>query len=266
VGMTSRLLRGMAKHANRVAGIFGLQVSRANSRCSLKGCLANIQRLGFDPTVVVDVGVAGGTPELYESFPSSHHLFVEPLVEYESALQRIVAMLPSAEYFLVAATSQPCEVVMHVHPDLVGSSLYLEQEPGVVNGHERTVPGTTLDELCCERGLSGPYLLKLDVQGAELDVLIGAEQTLVETEVVIAEVSLFPFFVGGPMLADVIQHMKERGFLVYDVFGLAYRPLDGAMSQMDVCFVRRESPLLACPYYATSEQRVALLREAGWGS
>src|SRR5947199_5134856 len=40
--------------------------------------------------LVFDVGVGWGTPELYEAFPQARHILVEPLVEYEPAIQQIL--------------------------------------------------------------------------------------------------------------------------------------------------------------------------------
>ena len=49
------------------------------------------------------------------------------------------------------------------------------------------------------------YLIKVDVQGAELDVLRGAIETLNETELVILEVSMFEFMVNLPQFYDVVS-------------------------------------------------------------
>ena len=49
--------------------------------------------------------------------------------------------------------------------------------------------------------------------------------------------------------------MKERGFVVYDIFDLKYRLLDGAMSQIDIAFVPEKSELRKFHFYATREQR-----------
>ena len=64
----------------------------------------------------------------------------------------------------------------------------------------------------------GPVdFLKLDVQGAELDVLRGAERTLAETLVVFSEVEFTPIYRGQPLFHDVTQHLRERGFDLFDI-------------------------------------------------
>ena len=142
---------------------------------------------------------------------------------------------------------------MHVHKDWVGSSIYRETEGKHVDGKDRTVPLKTLDTLCHECELSGPYLIKVDVQGAELDVMAGAKQVLGQTEMVILETSLFQFFVDGPQFHDTVSVMREYGFVVYDIFGLQYRLLDGALSQVDLLFVREEGIFRQQHVYAIND-------------
>ena len=58
------------------------------------------------------------------------------------------------------------------------------------NPYLRNIPAITLNEICRERNLPGPYLIKVDVDGQELDVLAGATQILQQTEYIIVEVCL----------------------------------------------------------------------------
>jgi len=244
---------------------FGLEIRRKTKpktttpRNSLRGALEHIKRLGFSPSTVIDVGVASGTTAMYETFPASRHILIEPLEEFRPYLDKIVEEFPNVEYVIAAATQKPGNVTINVHPDLSGSSLFLEDEDSNVNGVPRVVPAITLDEVCQERNLDGPYLIKVDVQGAELDVLMGSSHILGDTEYVILEVSLFQFFMGGPQILDVIEFMfmKERGFVVYDIFDCQYRLLDGAMSQVDIAFVKESGQFRKFHSYASKEQREA---------
>lgn len=69
--------------------------------------------------------------------------------------------------------------------------------------------------------------------------------------------SLFQFFTGAPLLCDVLVHMKSNGFVPYDLLGLQYRPIDGALSQVDVVFVKEHGLFRRIHSYATAEQRRA---------
>ena len=91
-------------------------------------------------------------------------------------------------------------------------------------------------------------------------MLAGAPATLQRTEMVIAEVSLFRFFAGGPLLHDVVAFMRCNGFVIYDIAGHLRRPLDGALAQLDLVFVREDGPFRQHHEYATRAQRDAQTR------
>ncbi|WP_173046439.1 FkbM family methyltransferase [Nitrospira sp. KM1] len=212
----------------------------------------------LSPGTVIDVGAACGdfVETCSRVFPAASYVMVEPLVEYRRLLQEIERRHPRSRYICAAATSHAGDIVINVHPDLVGSSVLRETEQGTgVNGVPRTVPAVTIDGLVQQTRARGPFLLKIDVQGAELDVLEGAARTLEETEYILCEVSLFKFFESGPEVLDVTTYMKRRGFVMYDLGGMQYRPLDNALSQIDIAFVKETGPLRQRHEYATPEQR-----------
>jgi FkbM family methyltransferase len=226
-------------------------------RNSMRGTLEHAKKLGFYPKTVFDVGAARGTNALYEAFPLAHHVLIEPLEENRAYLNELSDRLTSAECIIAAAAKESGTVMFNVHPDFDGSSMYYECEDSNVNGTPRNVPTITLDDIWRERKLQAPCLVKIDVQGAELDVLKGAAEVMKNTEYIILEVSLFKFFVNGPQFSDVIRFMNDHDFVVYDVLDCNYRLLDDAMSQVDIVFVKENGMFREHHYYATKEQRVA---------
>ena len=228
-------------------------------RDTMTGALNHLWKLGLRPRTVIDAGVATQTNDLYQHFKESELLLIEPLAEFEPFLKRICSTY-GAQYILAAAGETDGTVVFNVHADGFGSSLLHEVEGGSVDGTPREVPMVAIDSACEKRSLAGPYVIKLDVQGAELQVLAGARRVLRETEAVILEVSLFGSMIGGPQFYDVISRMKELGFVVYDISGLVYRPLDGALSQLDMVFVQENGRFRGSHAWATPEQRKELLK------
>jgi hypothetical protein len=143
---------------------------------------------------------------------------------------------------------------------MVWGRVFLKRVEGsAVDGFEREVAVVTLDDLCAERNLKGPYFIKIDVQGAELRVIAGANRILVETEALVMEVSLLGMIVGAPQLSEVVSYMKDIGFVPYDIFDFLHRPLDGALSQVDMVFVREDGPFRQDHAFATPAQREAML-------
>jgi FkbM family methyltransferase len=218
----------------------GYDIVRAKAWRRTQGdILEHIIGLGFRPRTVIDVGVGNGTPWLYGHFREANLLLVEPLHEFELALEGI-AREHRAQYTLAAAGATPGTTTINLRPDwMETSSAYASpvyDQPRYTS--PRTVPMVTLDELCAQSNFAGPYLIKADAEGAELDVLDGARRILEETELVFLEVSFFELFAGAPQFYDVVRYMKKRGFVVYDIAAGHQRPLDGALVQTDVAFVK----------------------------
>lgn len=65
--------------------------------------------------------------------------------------------------------------------------------------------------------------LKVDVQGAELDVFMGAPRILADAVVVQTEVEFVPLYRGQPLFADVDQHLRRAGYSFHRFSGMAGR-------------------------------------------
>ena len=57
-----------------------------------------------------------------------------------------------------------------------------------------------------------PNLVKIDVQGSELDILKGGMETLVHASDLIIELSHKPYNLDSPKYFDVIPFLQDRGF------------------------------------------------------
>jgi FkbM family methyltransferase len=68
-----------------------------------------------------------------------------------------------------------------------------------------------LDEIAAAEGLR-PDCLKIDVQGAELEVLQGGERMLGSVKLVELEVEFNPQYVGQPLFGEIDTYMRTQGF------------------------------------------------------
>ncbi len=242
----------------------GIEVRRAGAgpRRTLAEVLAHLRGLGLAPATVIDVGVASGTPDLYAAFPDARLLLVEPMAEWRTTLEGVLAERPG-ELVIAAAGAEPGSRELAVHRVPACSSLVGERSGDDASVEVRSVDVVTLDDVVARTGLPGPYLLKVDVEGGELEVLRGASSVLDRCEVVLLEVSLFELNAGAPQFADVVGALQALGWAPYDLYGGHVRPLDGALAQVDVAFVKADGRFRADHRYATPEQADALYRS--WG-
>jgi FkbM family methyltransferase len=207
--------------------------------------MAHLRRMrvrGLNPRVVLDVGAAHGdwTKSCQRIFPDAHFIMLEPLPDYEVELSALVRR-GGIEY-IPAAAGRAEDTLPLLVPDKPGGSSFLAAS----REHDRyfrrsvTVPVLPLSSLDIP---SGQTVLKLDVQGYELEVIAGAAPILDQVEVIIAECSLYPFQQGIPLIHEVVERVVELGYLIYDAADEMRWP-SGTLAQLDLLFVSGKSQLL----------------------
>ena len=158
---------------------------------------------------------------------------------------------------LAAAGERSGTTLINVYSDLCGCSVLKEAGGSAVDGIATRLPRVRIDGLCDDRSLVGPYLIRVDLQGAELSVLEGARKTLGETEMVILEVSLSQLYMKGPQFHGVVACMKDRGFVVNDLFGALCRPFHGPLGHIDVPFVQENGHFSTSHFYRQRREGTA---------
>jgi len=215
---------------------------------SMRWSLENMQHNGFRPERIVDIGAhEGESAVLFKSvYPDAKVLMVEAQHEKRAHLDKIAAryMASAVPVTALLGAEDATNVAFYRHPtaDMVSSAL-----PGYHDMHdmERQERSTiTLDTLLHDKEFLYPQMLKLDVQGYELEILKGGKTTIGNAEVIILEVSLLELIKGAPLLHDVVPFMADREFVAYDICTFHRRPLDNALWQIDVVFVRNDSKLI----------------------
>ena len=207
-------------------------------------CLARLKRSGFSPTAAIDVGAYSGewTRALLRLFPGTRVLMIEPQQAKSAELDTLCSSHSGLDLATVLVGPKVAEDVLFYENDTASSVL---EDANRDNSPSRRLRMTTLDSLVQERQFPLPNLIKLDVQGYEVDVLKGASQSLTSTEVILMEMNLIAIYKGAPLVHESVKYMADRGFHLYDIGTFFRRPYDNALWQMDAMFVRASSPLIA---------------------
>jgi FkbM family methyltransferase len=106
----------------------------------------------------------------------------------------------------------------------------------IATAGSQRVPVHRLDTLVASEALSLPDLMKLDVQGYELEVLRGGERALQHARAIICEVSFREYYKGQPSFAEVVSFLEARGFRL-SALGMG-TPLGAPLVQTDALFLR----------------------------
>lgn len=126
-----------------------------------------------------------------------------------------------------------------INPTPTGASLYKENTEwyGEDKYETITVPTDTLDNRNYFNG-EPIDLIKMDVQGAELDILKGGEKTMRNASYALLELSLLEYNQGAPLIGEVVDKMVEYGFCIVDILEYHSFPqlYGGAIFQIDALF------------------------------
>jgi FkbM family methyltransferase len=212
---------------------------------SVEWSLRNIRSLGFRPRQIVDVGAyVGAWARMAKSiFPEAQVLMIEAQQGKEAELRRVCAEYPGEVAYRMSLLGAEERDGVEFYEHEGGSSVLFEQSS--IERKKVQYPMRTLDAVAAGAGFGEAGLLKLDVQGYELEVLKGAPRLLLSAEAILMEVSLMEANRGAPLLHEVLGFMSERRFRTYDICSFMRRPLDHALWQSDFLFVKETSPLLA---------------------
>jgi len=98
------------------------------------------------------------------------------------------------------------------------------------------VPVVALDEYVDEHNMPLPDLIKLDVQGFELEALVGAKRCVASARFIIVEVSLVELYLWQALFRDIYDFCRTHGFRLY-ALGAETR-LGKELLQADALFLR----------------------------
>lgn len=208
------------------------------------GAMRRLAARGWRPAAAIDGGAYKGawTFEMRRVWPGTPALMVEAQAGLMPNLVGIARMLGENVKAVQALLSdQPGKTVKFYTPQFeggtTGASMYPEQMGLPLSVSEAVT--TTLDDLVA--AWQGPRFnfLKLDLQGAETDALRGAPEVLRNVEVIQIELSLVPYNLGAPLLAEMVERLLALGYVLYDLCDLR-RGGDETLYQLDALFVRKD--------------------------
>lgn len=174
---------------------------------------------------VVDVGANRGQFATFARamFPQAQIYSFEPLDAPARLFQRYLGQDDGVHLFDNAIGEHPGAKIFFVATSDDSSSLLRptnaqNQIFGITVARTEQVLVRRLSECLAGRELQSPALLKIDVQGAELDVLRGSSDLLARFDVVYVECSYLPLYEGQPLLPEIARWMDGRGFHLAGVY------------------------------------------------
>ena len=206
----------------------------------IEACFQGLVDRGYAPRAVLDVGASTGGWSIFamQYWPKATYFLLEANEERRPELEKLKRTASNVNYLIAGAADIDGQLPLGVRADDLNANsfAYPRQE-------SRMVEVVRIDRLLREGRFAPPQFLKIDVQGFERNVLEGAHATIQHCDFVLLELNLIHFAPGMMLLHEGTHWMNEHGMVAYEIVDALRRPLDGAMAQCDVLFVRWDHPI-----------------------
>jgi FkbM family methyltransferase len=204
---------------------------------NLKKFLIDIQQRGLEIKTVYDVGAwtGGWSIDMKQSVLKSSDFIL-----FEGNPDRAEQMKSTGFTCFGTVLSKPGNNFVNYYSSAgTGDSYYRENTENYDNVAPIKLPCTTIDLLVKTYQLPTPNFIKIDTQGSELDILLGAESILSSVDIVYTECPIVPYNIGSPNIQDYIDFFKQRDFVPIDL--LETHTFEHTLVQVDIMFMQKST-------------------------
>lgn len=175
--------------------------------------------------LIIDIGAAGGetTSIFAKAFPYSQIYAYEPIQSTFDLLRKKTASYLNVHIFCKAIGYNKGNKQMNIAERITCSSLF-EMEKNISNKFfaqniknvgTNSIEIDTLDASLPDN--CNVNLIKMDVQGYELEILKGGNNTLERTAIILLEMQNHQLYVGAPKYYNLDEYLRTKGFELYDI-------------------------------------------------
>jgi FkbM family methyltransferase len=197
------------------------------------------------PANVVDVGANVGQFSLLAATlcPNARIIAFEPMPDAAATYRKLFAGNARVTLHQLAIAADSGEATLHVSARADSSSLLPIGEgqttvfPGTEEVGAMQIETAPLDAVLKPEDIVSPALMKIDLQGYELEVLRGSAALLPRFDHIYVEASFVPLYEGQPLYDEVASFLKEHGFHEAERHNLTV-DAKGAPVQADFLFAR----------------------------
>jgi FkbM family methyltransferase len=180
---------------------------------------------------IIDVGVAEGTKFLNNRFLNTYYYLIEANDNYYPYLEKVFLKKYEGKLFKIGAGKEKNKKFFYKSGV---TSSFLERE-NLNPAAKIQLQIDTLDNILKHEIISENTLLKIDCEGGELDVLIGANDILKKIKYLIIEIRLQKINTYNP--SELINYIYKKGFFWESIIKVYYAKK--GIDFIDVLFVKK---------------------------
>jgi FkbM family methyltransferase len=213
-----------------------------SGRMAVRDRLSDIrQRITSDQPVIIDAGANVGsmTARFVSDYPRATIHAFEPNPEIAEQLAQRFAQHPQVHIYQKALGAENREIAFNVLKRHSSSSILAptlknhQYHPGEMETKQQiTVPMVRLDSVITDE----VDLLKLDLQGYELEALKGCGEWIEHIKMITSEVEFIPLYEGQPLFSDIEAYLRQHGFFLLNLYEL-WTHTDGQLTAGDAVFL-----------------------------
>lgn len=216
------------------------RVGFVRKRSPLQDCFHALQRIGFHPSHIVDVGAnhGGWTRLALRYFPDAHYTLLEPQAWLKDSVEDLLKANPNIHWHSVGAGEEAgtLKFTLAEHDD--SSSFRFSPEEARKLGRKQVeVPVVTIEELVRDSKLPLPDMIKIDAEGTDLSALKGAGSLLGTTEIFFLEAGVMNKNFENNVLS-VVQKLQEHGYRLFDITDSNRTQKHGALWLVELAFTK----------------------------
>jgi len=191
---------------------------------------------------VLDIGAYEGywSKDIKELFPTCSPFMIEGNPEKNAKLEK-----SEFPFEIALLADKKKEVTFHQTncEYNTGNSIYREQ---TIFFHDREkyysqqLMTTTLEDVVKRNRLTNIDIIKMDVQGAEKDVIKGGLEVVKKCKMLILELPVAMYNAGAPTFTEMIIFLDQIGFKLFDIIDYNYFGKYNQLVQIDAIFIRKE--------------------------
>lgn len=193
----------------------------------------------FIPESILDIGANVGQfyNEIKKIFPNSYYYLIEGNDSCEVVLKTL-----NVDYSISLLSDSEKEVDFYIRkhePRCTGNSIYRENtsfydddQIFILKKQTKTLSSILNDKIF--------DLVKIDVQGSEIDIINGGIDIIKNAKGVLMEISLVEYNQNAPLKEFVFEYMSNIGFIPIETIGNINHPITHQLIQKDILFINQK--------------------------